>query len=67
MLIPPYSVNSHSFVGAGSLIPIQRYLDQQAPLNSEVSTKFFCSSFFVSKKLEALKPAHSGKHILLAD
>jgi hypothetical protein len=40
-------------------MPMQLYSDQQVLLENKVSTKFFCSSFFVSKKLEAPKPAHS--------
>jgi hypothetical protein len=30
------SENSHSFVGAGSLMIMQRYSDQQVPLNSMI-------------------------------
>jgi len=30
------SVNNHSFVGVGSLMPIQRYLGQQVPLNNRI-------------------------------
>jgi len=30
------STNNHSFVGAGSLMTMQRYSDQQVPLNSKI-------------------------------
>ena len=41
---PNLTINNYSFVGASSLMPVQRYSDQQVPSNSKIHNSLRCSN-----------------------
>jgi hypothetical protein len=59
-------VNNHSFVGAGSLMPMQRYLDQQAPLNDRIHSCLRHSNPPILENIHYLpvKTFRNSKHVM---